>query len=254
MQPFLKLSRVLYIRKKGLAKNLKDFFAILLKSYDANFVKQIIYFHTKSGLKKNSKICFSFLKIVLEYLYTFTYFKKLQKQCIAIKRHFNFSFKLILIKKNFYLTSSTLNFFPSNILRCFSICDLHQNLFIDKSGLALNNTPFSKTFNKSYKNLFFLLDKFKISKHFYSRPVTWLLSYSELQIFFFFENFISKIIKYNLIVSKYLILFLKNFLEKSFLLTLAKKKNRSSVFCLKYFKTILGCVKKKKKVILFEKC
>lgn len=254
VQPFLKLSRVLYIIKKDLAKNLKEFFVILLKSYNANFVKQILYAHIKNGFKKNRKIRSSFLKIVVEYLYIFTYFKKLQKQCIAIKRHFNFSFKIILIKKNFYLTSSTLNFFPSNILRFFSICDSPRNLFIYKSELALNNTPFSKNFNTSYKNLFFLLDKFKISKHFYSRPVTWLLAYSELQIFFFFEYFISKILKYNLIVSKYLILFLKNLLEKSFLLTLAKKKNRSIVFCFKYFKTILRFVKKKKKVILFEKC
>lgn len=254
VQPFLKLSRVLRIKKKGLAKNLKEFFVILLKRYNANFVKQIIYFYTKKGLKKNIKICVSFLKIVVEYLYLFTYFKKLQKQCIAIKRHFNFNLKIILIKKNFYLTSGTLKFFPSNILRFFSICYFPQNLFIYKSVLALNSTPFNKNFNNSYKNLFFILDKFKISKHFYSRPVTWLLSYSELQIFFFFEYFISKILKYTLIVSKYLILFLKKSLEKSFLLTLAKKKSRSSVFCFKYFKTLLCFVKKKKKVILFEKC
>ena len=192
VQPFLKLSRVLFIIKKGLAKSLKEFFVLLLKRYNANFVKQIIHFHTTKGLKKNSKICVSFLKIVVEYLYIFTYFKKLQKQCIAIKRHFNFSFKIILIKKKFYLTSATLNFFPSNILRFFSICDSSQKLFIYKSGLALNSTPFNKNFNTSYKNLFFLLDKFKISKHFYSRPVTWLLSYSELQIFFFFRIFYFK--------------------------------------------------------------
>ena len=249
----LKNIKFSYTIEQDLAKESKVFCATLLKHYNSNFIKQIIYLYTKELLKNKRKTFVAFFKRVIKYLYIFYYLKKLQKQCLLLNSYFLIKIKICLIKNKFYLLSHASIFLLPNILS-LNFYGYPKNLFISKEKVG-----YSKYFllQKSYKvpkNLFTILEKRKIKKFLYSRPLNWLMLYNEIQIFFFFEMYIYKILSSNRLKDKVVVLLLIRLFEKSFLLTVAKKKKFSMHFCLSSFKPILYFLKKKKKVILFEKC
>ena len=217
-----------YIREQDLAKESKVFFATLLKHYNSNFTKQIIYLYTKELLKNKRKTFVAFLKRVIKYLYIFYYLKKLQKQCLLLKRYFLIKIKICLIKNTFYLLSHASTFLLPNILS-LNFYGYSKNLFISKEKVGYSKYFLLQKRYKVHKNLFTILEKRKIKKFLYSRPLNWLILYTEIQIFFFFEMFIYKILSSKLLKDKVVVLLLIRLFEKSFLLTVAKKKKSQCI-------------------------
>jgi len=241
-----------FIIKQYLAKELKLFCAILIKHYNSNFIKYIIHLYVKGLFKNGYNIFLMFLKRLLKYLYIFYYLKKLQGHCLVLKRYYLITIKICFIKNFFYLFSPNSIFLPARILSFLNFNSSPKDLLLSKKEVERLNYFLIK--NKAPKNLFTVLEKKKIKKSFYSRPLNWLTLYTEIQIFFFFERFIFKILSINLIKNKVLVSYLVSLFEKSCLLTLAKKKQSATYFCLRAFKITLLLIKKKKKVIIFEKC
>jgi hypothetical protein len=235
-------------------KKFKELFFFLLQKYNSNFIKQIIYFFNNNLLNKKFKKLIICLKKIIIQLYFFNCFQEIKKKLILIAQYFNLKFKMVLIKETFYLSIySTISSLKNNFLLLnFFINTKYELIFL--TNFKYESNYLLKKKNGGYKNLFFILEVVKIKNYFYSRPLKWLTFYSELQIYFFFEFFFLKILEYNRELKQNEKIIIKKLLKQSFLLTIAKKKQRNISFCSHYFKRILNLIKKKKKVILFEKC
>lgn len=245
---FFLSSQAGYFFKNCLKKKcFKELFFFLLQKYNSNFIKQTLYLFNNNLFKKKFKKVFICLKEIIIQLYFLNCFHEIKKKLIRITQYFNFKFKMVLIKKTFYLYIYTTILSLKNNFLLFDFFVNTKSELIFLTNFKYESIYLLKKKYSSYKNLFFILEAVKIKKSFYGRPLKWLTFYSELQIYSFFELFFIKILDYNKELKKKEKMLIKKLLKRSFLLTIAKKIQRNIRFCSYYFKRILNLLKKKKK-------
>jgi len=221
---------------KGHNKKLLFF---VLKNYYSNFIKQLIYRYIIIKKKNNNKLLKPLKKVFLS-LYILKSFKELFKKIKRLKHVYNFNYHILIKKNTIYFSSLSDMVLKKKIIAALELCEFGKSLSLKKNSI--------------YKNLLIFLDKRRIIKDRYSRSVNWLTKYSEIQIFYFFENLYLKISQSFFFFKLLELSYIKRLLENSFLLTLAKKKKSSQYLCKVYFKFFFLLLKKKKNIILFEKC
>ena len=195
-------------------KQLKSIIFKLFLKYNSNFLKQLLYLYHIKKCKKVSFFLINYLKKTIKYFYLLDCFKHLKKQLLLTKQLFHIQFSIGFNQKNLYLNVPTSKFLVKIIITFLNIYNYNNQIVLKNE---CNNLVTKK--NSSYKNLFIIFQKKKISQHFFSRPVKWLIKYSEPQIYLFFEHLYLKIIRCKLIKK----LILQRVLQKSFLLTIKKK-------------------------------
>ena len=244
----LKHLQFVYIMNKDFKKLiLKEVILKLIKKCNSNLIKKILVLYSNKGEKKKYKSFLVYFNKILKYLYILDNVKEIKKKLLLLKKYYHIKSNFFCLKGNICFAFST-----SNSLVKHFLLDTNFKLLV----LKLEDFNHLYNFKKSteYKNLYFILYKFEFCNHLYSKPIKWLTLYSVIKIFYLFEFFFFKILKCDLKLNKNNLLRVKMLLEQSFLLTLGKKYNKTKRFCFHSFKNILLILKKKKKVVLFEKC